>query len=149
AAGKPPVLAFTHELVLDGRTLPHPVNYFLVRIIAPAGTRTDPRKRPFVIVDPRAGHGPGIGGFKADSEMGVALRAGHPCYFIGFRAEPEPGQTLEDVARAEARFLEEVAALHPDAEGRACVVGNCQAGWAVMMLSAVAPDLVGPILLAG
>ncbi|HEX6011032.1 MAG TPA: DUF3141 domain-containing protein, partial [Geminicoccaceae bacterium] len=27
--------------------------------------------------------------------------------------------------------------------------GNCQAGWAVMMLSAVAPELMGPILLAG
>jgi hypothetical protein len=149
AAGKPPVLAFVHEMVLDGRTLERPVNYFLVRIVPPPAVRTDPGKRPFVIIDPRAGHGPGIGGFKADSEIGVALRAGHPCYFIGFRAEPEPGQTLEDVGRAEARFLAEVTARHPDADGRACVVGNCQAGWAVMMLSAVAPDVVGPILLAG
>jgi hypothetical protein len=149
AKGKPPVLAFEHEMVLDGRTLARPVNYFVVRIIAPAGTRIDPRKRPFVVIDPRAGHGPGIGGSKVDSEIGVALRAGHPCYFVGFRAEPEPGQTLEDVARAEARFLERIAELHPDAEGRPCVVGNCQAGWAVMMLSAAAPELVGPILLAG
>ena len=149
AAGKPPVLAFEHELVLDGRTLEHPVNYFLVRIVPPADVRIDPRKRPFVVVDPRAGHGPGIGGFKVDSEIGVALKAGHPCYFIGFRAEPEPGQTLEDVGRAEGRFLEEIARRHPEAEGRPCIVGNCQAGWAVMMLSAVAPTLVGPILLAG
>jgi hypothetical protein len=147
--GKPPVLAFEHELVLDGADLERPVNYFLVRIIPPAGTRLDPRKRPFVIVDPRAGHGPGIGGFKVDSEIGVALRAGHACYFVGFRSEPMPGQTLEDVGRAEGRFLQRVAELHPEAEGRPCVVGNCQAGWAVMMLSAVAPELVGPILLAG
>ena len=48
-------------------------------------------KRPFVVVDPRAGHGPGIGGFKADSEIGVAMRAGHPCYFVGFTPEPMPG----------------------------------------------------------
>jgi hypothetical protein len=87
-------------------------------------------------VDPRAGHGPGIAGSKADSEIGVALRAGHPCYFVGFRAEPEPGQTLSDVGRAEACFLERVAALHPESDGRPCIVGNCQAGWAVMMLSA-------------
>src|SRR5437773_6806480 len=80
AKGKPPVLAFEHEMVLDGRTLGRPVNYYLVRIIPPAGTRTDPRKRPFVVFDPRAGHGPGIGGSKVDSEIGVALRAGHPCY---------------------------------------------------------------------
>src|SRR5213596_1825291 len=35
AKGKPPVLAFEHEMVLDGRTLGRPVNYFLVRIIPP------------------------------------------------------------------------------------------------------------------
>jgi len=149
AQGKPPVLVFEHEMVVDGRTLERPVNYFLLRIVPPAGTRVDPRKRPFVVVDPRAGHGPGIGGFKVDSEIGVAMRAGHPCYFVGFRSEPVPGQTLEDVGRAEARFLQEVAALHPDADGRPCVIGNCQAGWAVMMLSAVAPELMGPILIAG
>jgi hypothetical protein len=147
--GKPPVLFFQHEMVLDGRTLERPVNYFLVRIVPPAGTRVDPRKRPFVIVDPRAGHGPGIGGFKLDSEIGVALRAGHPCYFVGFRSEPMRGQTLEDVGRAEARFLQHVSELHPEADGRPCVIGNCQAGWAVMMLSAVAPELMGPIVLAG
>jgi hypothetical protein len=62
---------------------------------------------------PRAGHGPGIGGFKADSEIGVAFKAGHPCYFIGFLPDPMPGQTIEDIARAEAAFLEKVIALHP------------------------------------
>jgi Protein of unknown function (DUF3141) len=147
--GKPPVLVFEHEMVLDGRTLERPVNYFLVRIIPPAGMRLDPRKRPFVVVDPRAGHGPGIGGFKVDSEIGVAMRAGHPCYFVGFRSDPVPGQTLDDVGQAEGRFLQKVAELHPEADGRPCVIGNCQAGWAVMMLSAVAPELVGPVLLAG
>ncbi|HEY3099299.1 MAG TPA: DUF3141 domain-containing protein, partial [Methylomirabilota bacterium] len=147
--GQPPLLIFEHEIVVDGRTLERPVNYFLVRIIPPSGTMTDRRKRPFVVFDPRAGHGPGIGGFKVDSEIGVALRAGHPCYFVGFRPEPEPGQTLEDIGRAEADFLKKVTDLHPEADGRPCIVGNCQAGWAVMMLSAAAPELVGPILLAG
>ena len=149
AKGKPPVLTFRTELVVDGRTLPKPVNYFLLRVVPPAGVTVDPAKRPFVVVDPRAGHGPGIGGSKIDSEIGVALRAGHPCYFVGFRAEPEPGQTLEDVARAEARFLEKIVELHPKADGRPTVIGNCQAGWAVMMLSAAAPDLMGPIILVG
>jgi hypothetical protein len=147
--GKPPALSFPYEMVLDGRTLERPVNYFLVRIVPPAGTAIDPRKRPFLVVDPRAGHGPGIGGSKVDSEIGVAMRAGHACYFVGFHPEPVPGQTLEDVGRAQARFLQELAGRHPDAEGRPCVVGNCQAGWAVMMLSAAAPELVGPVLLVG
>ena len=104
----------------------------------------DESKRPFVIVDPRAGHGPGIGGFKAQSEIGVAFKAGHPCYFIGFLPDPVPGQTIEDIARAEAAFLERVIALHPQAEGKPAVIGNCQAGWAVMMLAAMQARAVRP-----
>jgi pimeloyl-ACP methyl ester carboxylesterase len=149
AEAVPNVLDYKAELVADGRTFPRPVNYALVRIIPPAGTEINPRRRPFVVVDPRAGHGPGIGGFKADSEIGVAMKAGHPCYFIGFLPEPMPGQTIEDIARAEAVFLEKVIALHPEADGKPCVIGNCQAGWAVMMLAAIRPELFGPIILAG
>ena len=111
----PNVLDYKAELLLDGRRLERPVNYALVRIVPPEGVEIDPRKRPFVIVDPRAGHGPGIGGFKADSEIGVAMKAGHPAYFIGFLPDPMPGQTIEDIARAEAVFLEAVIARHPEA----------------------------------
>ena len=50
-----------------------------------------------------------------------------------------PGQTVEDVCEAEARFVEEVAARHPDAEGKPCLIGNCQAGWQIMMMSAHPP----------
>jgi pimeloyl-ACP methyl ester carboxylesterase len=145
----PNVLDFKAELVVDGRQLDRPVNYCLVRIVPPAGLEIDARRRPFVVVDPRAGHGPGIGGFKADSEIGVALKAGHPCYFIGFLPEPMPGQTIEDVAHAEGLFLEKVVELNPQADGKPCVIGNCQAGWAVMMLAALRPDLFGPIIIAG
>jgi len=145
----PHVLDYNVELVVDGRTLDRPVNYGLARVVPPLGVEIDPTRRPFVIVDPRAGHGPGIGGFKADSEIGVALKAGHPCYFIGFLPDPMPGQTIEDIARAEAIFLEKIIALHPNADGKPCVIGNCQAGWAVMMLAAVRPELFGPIIIAG
>ena len=149
AKAVPHVLSFDLEQVLDGRTFDRPVNYGLVRIKAPEGVVIDSKKRPFVVVDPRAGHGPGIGGFKAESELGVAMRAGHPCYFVGFSPEPMVGQTIEDIMRAEAVFLEKVIALHPDADGKPCVIGNCQAGWAVMMLAAIRPELFGPIIIAG
>ncbi len=145
----PNVLNYQPELVMDGRTLARPVNYGLVRIVPPEGVEIDQMRRPFVVIDPRAGHGPGIGGFKADSEIGVALKAGHPCYFVGFMPDPMPGQTIEDIASAEAVFLEKVIALHPNADGKPCVIGNCQAGWAVMILAAIRPDLFGPIILAG
>ena len=145
----PHVLDYKAELVMDGRTLKRPVNYLLVRIVPPEGVEIDPTRRPFVVVDPRAGHGPGIGGFKADSEIGVAMKAGHACYFVGFMPDPMPGQTIEDIAGAEAAFLEKVIALHPQADGKPCVIGNCQAGWAVMILAAIRPELFGPIILAG
>ena len=145
----PHVLDYKVELIVDGRTLDRPVNYALVRVVPPGGIEINPKLRPFIVVDPRAGHGPGIGGFKADSEIGVALKAGHPCYFIGFLPDPVEGQTIEDIARAEAIFTEKVTAAHPQASGKPCVIGNCQAGWAVMMLAAIRPELFGPIIVAG
>src|SRR3954454_28356 len=39
----PNVLSFDAELVLDGRTLRRPVNYGLVRIVPPKGTKIDPK----------------------------------------------------------------------------------------------------------
>ncbi|WP_063923057.1 DUF3141 domain-containing protein [Cupriavidus basilensis] len=149
AEAVPNVLDFAAEIIMDGRELPRPVNYGLVRIAAPEDVPTVPGKRPFVVVDPRAGHGPGIGGFKRDSEIGAALRTGHPCYFIGFLPDPVPGQTVEDVMLAEAAFLEKVIALHPGSIGKPAVIGNCQAGWQVMMTAAMRPELFGPIILAG
>lgn len=145
----PHVLHYAAELIMDGRNLPEPVNYALVRILPPEDVKIDPRRRPFIIIDPRAGHGPGIGGFKADSEIGVAMKAGHSCYFIGFLPEPLPGQTIERVARAEALFIENVISRHPDADGKPCVIGNCQAGWAIMILAALRPELFGPVIVAG
>ncbi|KGJ06445.1 Protein of unknown function [Paracoccus halophilus] len=145
----PNVLSFSAEVISDGRSFERPVNYALVRITPPEGVVVDPRKRPFIVFDPRAGHGPGIGGMKHDSEIGVALQAGHPCYFVGFLPEPMPGQTVEDVCRAEAEFIRTVAELHPEAEGKPTLIGNCQAGWQIMITAALDPEIAGPILLAG
>ncbi|MBO9332982.1 3-hydroxyalkanoate synthetase [Achromobacter pulmonis] len=145
----PNVLNFPGEVVMSGLDLPRPVNYGMARILPQPGQVIDDTKRPFVVVDPRAGHGPGIGGFKPDSEIGAALAAGHPCYFVGFLPNPVPGQTVEDVMRAEAAFLRRVAELHPDSQGKPAVIGNCQAGWQILMTAAVWPELFGPIIVAG
>src|SRR5438445_6215123 len=145
----PHVLQYAAELIIDGRKLDEPVNYALVRIIPPKDVEINLERRPFIVVDPRAGHGPGIGGFKADSEIGVAMKAGHPCYFIGFLPEPMPGQTIERIARADAIFIEKVIERHPNADGKPCVIGNCQAGWAVMILASLRPELFGPLIIAG
>ncbi|MGE5128702.1 MAG: DUF3141 domain-containing protein, partial [Sphingomonadaceae bacterium] len=147
-AGSPPVLHFDYEMVLDARTFRRPVNYALVKIVPPAGVTVDPKRRPYVIIDPRAGHGPGIGGFKDDSQVGVALREGHPVYFVIFFPEPAPGQTLLDVCAAESSFVRRVRELHPDSP-KPAVVGNCQGGWSAMMLASSSPEDTGPIVING
>lgn len=144
----PNVLSFSSRLLKSGLELERPVNYGLVEIL-PAEPVDTANRRPIVVVDPRAGHGPGIGGFKPDSEIGAALRAGHPCYFIGFSPNPVQGQTVEDVMCAVADFVQVVRKRHPESCGKPAVIGNCQAGWLVMMAAAVWPERFGPLILAG
>ena len=142
------VLVYDYQMVVDGRELDRPVNYALVQILPPAGAQVDPRLRPYIIIDPRAGHGAGIGGFKSDSQVGVALAQGHAVYFVIFFPHPEPQQTLADVCVAEGRFVREVSRRHPDAP-KPVIVGNCQGGWAAMLLAASNPDVTGPVVANG
>jgi hypothetical protein len=142
------VLRFDYEPVMSGRSLPRPINYSLLRILPSPGIANDRRKRPVVVIDPRAGQGPGIGGFKAESEIGDAIKAGHPVYFIGFSAMPEPGQQFLDVVEGQIKFFERVVELHPDSP-RPFAIGNCQAGYQTLMVAMLRPDLFGPCLVAG
>lgn len=150
-AGLPPLLDFKYETLLDARRFEHPANYALLRITEIGDDCwddcVDPAKSPVIVVDPRAGHGPGIGGFKRDSEVGMAMHEGHPVYFVIFFPEPAPGQTLADVLHALRRFVEEVARRHPG--NPPVLYGNCQAGWAVTLLAADCRGLVGPTVLNG
>jgi len=142
------VLSWDHELVIDGTKLARPVNYSLVRIVAPEGVQVRENGRPYIIIDPRAGHGSGIGGFKHESEVGAAIHQGHPVYFVTFTRLPQPGQTLADVTAAEADFVREVRRRHPDSP-KPIIIGNCQGGWAAMLLAATNPDITGPIVANG
>ncbi|SFA58060.1 Protein of unknown function [Paracoccus halophilus] len=148
AADCPPVLIYDYQLVMDGADLPFPSNYTLLRIVPPEGVTVDETRRPYIIIDPRAGHGPGIGGFKTDSQVGVAMRAGHPVYFVSFRRTPEPGQYISHVTRTEAAFVREVIRRHPESPDPV-IIGNCQGGWATLLLAATNPDLTGPIVVNG
>jgi hypothetical protein len=127
---------------MDGCSLPRPINYALSRIVPPPGVDIDLRKRPVVVIDPRAGQGPGIGGFKAESEIGDALNAGHPVYFIGFGAIPAPGQRFLDVVEGQVSFSGRVvpaSICHRQLPGG---LSNPDGG-------DIAPDLCGPCLVAG
>jgi hypothetical protein len=150
-AGMPPPLDFDYETILDARRFEHPANYALLRITRCHQDRAedcvDDKKPPVIIVDPRAGHGPGIGGFKRDSEVGMALHEGHATYFVISFPLPSPHQTLADVLHALRRFVEEVSRRH---NGAAPVLyGNCKAGWAVTLLAADCEGLAGATVLNG
>ncbi len=147
-AGHPPLLNFAYETILDGRHLERPVNYSLCRVLPNKDTIIDPAKRPIIVADPRAGHGPGIGGFKPDSQVGIAMNQGRQVYALSFTSDPAPRQTLDDVIHANGVFIEHVRQLHPEAENPV-VIGNCQAGWAVALTAASRPDLAGPLVLNG
>lgn len=169
-AGQPPALVFDYEMVMDGRTFEQAVNYSLVRILNRRKEREreqlekDKERRlthhgkaldsegkpcrPIVVIDPRAGHGPGIGGSKLNSQIGIALDYGHPVYFVLFYTNPEPDQNIARVQQAEIRFLEEVAKRHPQAP-KPAVIGNCQAGWAAALIGADRPDVTGPLVFNG
>ena len=109
----------------------------------------DADKRPFVVIDPRAGHGPGIGGFKIDSEIGIALKFGASLLLRHVLPAAAAGPDHRIGVLGRDRVHAQVRELHPDPDNKPFVIGNCQGGWALMMLAALAPDLVGPILLAG
>lgn len=135
AAGMPPLLHFESEPVADGHELDPPCNYRLLRVTRCGTDALEHHVRrdaaPVMVVDPRAGHGPGIGGFKRDSEVGMALREGHPVYFVVFDPEPVEGQTLGAVLRTLATFIDLVTRRHRNRPP--IVYGNCQGGWALTL----------------
>ena len=65
--GKPPLLKFKHEVVIDGRSLAHPCNYSLLHILPEPGFPTD-----------------GLG------LVPVAVDTWGPFVFVNAGAEPEP-----------------------------------------------------------
>lgn len=150
-AGMPPVLTFQYEMLLDARRFERAANYALLRITRTgddhAESCVDGTKPPVIVIDPRAGHGPGIGGFKRESEVGIALHEGFPVYFVSFFPAPSPHQQLVDVLHALRAFVDEIMTRHP---GKAPVLyGNCQAGWAAMLVAIHCRGSAGPIVLNG
>lgn len=170
---QPAVLVFDYELVFSGQNLDPPVNYDLVRIIdrrsdeghdarhLPTKENRDyssydelknqignKSKRPLFVVDPRAGHGPGISGSKTNSQIGIALEIGMPVYLALFHPQTKPDQKVEDIERALQYYLMLISKDHPDQE-KPCVVANCQAGWSIAMALADKPGISGPAVLNG
>ncbi len=145
-----PLLDFDYELLLDARTFERSANYALLRITRVGDDCwddcVDEAKPPVIVIDPRAGHEAGIGEFKRDSEVGMAMHEGHPVYFVIFYPEPMPGQTLSDVHYALRDFVLEVARRHPDTPR---ALRQLPGRLVATLLAADCDGLTGPVVLNG
>ena len=111
----------------------------LVRIIPPR--RREGRSREAALHRFRPAGRPRARHWRHEARQRDRRRAsgGTSLLFRWLPAGAGAGQTVADVCHAEARFVEAVAALHPEAEGKPCLIGNCQAGWQIMIMSAIVP----------
>jgi len=106
---------------MDGHNLPAPSTYMLLKILPPEGSRFW-TGTPYMIIDPRAGHGAGIGGFKPIVKVGVALHDGHPFISWPFDAPRARPDARRRDARG-SRFVKEIGRRHPKA-AKPIIVGN-------------------------
>ncbi|MEZ4602872.1 MAG: DUF3141 domain-containing protein [Desulfobacterales bacterium] len=162
-----PGVDLDYDLILDGRSLERPVNFSLsasrtgvMRMPLSRSTRTTgkipwkkisriPPNGPSLLSIPGAGHGPGIGGSKRDSEIGMALNEGHPVYFFVFSADPMQGQTLVDVHNAQIQFIEEIIKRHPAAENRPLSATAVARMGPAHSSARTASDITGPMVFNG
>ena len=95
------------------------------------------------------GHGPGIGGFKEDSRgrrraargpPGLLRRSSSPTRCPGRRSPTSPTPKRSSCASSPSAIRD---------SPKPSLIGNCQGGWAVMMLAAARPDMTGPLVING
>ena len=145
----PHVLSFEAEIVMFGNSLERPVNYGLARIIPPEGLRSTLGNAPLSWWIRELGTALASAASRLTARLAPPSAPATPATLSDSPRTRCQSQTVEDVMRAEAAFLERVIALHPKSEGKPVVIGNCQAGWQILMTAAVRPELFGPIIIAG
>lgn len=135
-----PAPDFGYKTIVRGSSLEHPVNFDLAAAIPPAENKTDPLKRPIVVIDPRTGGCNNAFSARRYQEIGKVLAIGHPVYFVVFRPGTCNGQSAHVLESAEHEFLAEVQKRHPRAENPE-VLGSLRDGWAMAILGADRPDI--------
>ena len=135
--GLQPVLHFDYEIVLDGRKLRAPGQLRAAAHHAARGRDGRCRSGGPTSSSIRApATAPASAASRTIRRSAWRCAPGHPVYFVIFFRDPEPGQTLLDVCEAEQQFVQQGARAAPDS-AKPAIIGNCQGGWAAMMLAAV------------
>ena len=150
AKAVPHVLSFDAELVLDGRTFDRPVNYLLVRVKPPAGVVDRSEEAPVrggrSARRARAGHRRLQG--RQRTGRGDARRPSLLLRRLHARADAGPDHRRHHARRGGVPG-EGHRTCTPTPKASPASIGNCQAGWAVMLVAAIRPELFGPIIVAG
>ena len=144
-AGKPPLLHFEWEMIADARGFERPELRPRAHHssrggrnrIGPPAVRHRPARRPW----------PGHRRLQAGLPGRRCTKAGHPGLLRDLLPEPVPGRRWPTSRRRRVEFLRIIAARHPKTR-KPVVIGNCQGGWACMLVGAFEPDL-GPIVING
>ena len=146
----PHVLDYEVELVVDGRTLERPVNYVPGAGRSAGGRRRSIRRAGRSSSSIRApGTAPASAASRPTARSASRSRPAIPAISSAScptRCRARPSRTSPAPRRSSSKRS---SRSHPEADGKPCVIGNCQAGWAVMMLAAIRPELFGPIIIAG
>ena len=147
--GSPPVLHFDYETMVDGRTFERPVNYALVAHHAAGRRRRSIRSAGRTSSSIRA---------RATARASAASRTTRRsasrcapatrCTSSSSSRSRSPGRRCSTCAPPSSSSCARCASLHPDSP-KPAIVGNCQGGWAAMMLAAADPDDTGPIVING
>ena len=145
--GLPPVLRFDYEIIMDGRSFKRPVNYALLRIVPPKGVTVDAKRRPYVIIDPAAATAPASAASRTIRRLEWRYTKAIRCTSSSSSRSPNRTNAARHMQRRAGVRASRARASSGCAE--AGIVGNCQAGWAAMMLAAANPDDTGPIVIVG
>ena len=147
--GLPPVLRFEHEMVMDGRTLERRSTTRCCASCLPRASTVDPRRRPVRghrsarRTRPRHRRVQGRLAGRRGPSRGSSSVLRHV-----FPRIPSRGRRCSMCVTPSAQFVHRVRELHPDA-AKPALVGNCQAGWAAMMLASASPEDIGPVVVVG
>ena len=148
--GQPPVLHFEYEMVL-GRALVRAPGELRAGAHRPAGGRRRSTERS--VRTSSSIRAPATA--RASAASRTTRRSASRCApairstSSSSSASRSPGRRCSTSCDAgAASSCARVRELHPTAPSRA-IVGNCQGGWAAMMLAAADPDDTGPIVING
>jgi hypothetical protein len=127
-----------------------PVNYALVRIVPPKGV--DGRRRQAAVRDHRSARGataPASAASRTIRRSAWRLSRRPSGLFRDLLPEPSRGRRCATSARRAASSCARSCASCIRDSQKPAIVGNCQGGWAAMMLAASGPDDRGPLVING